>query len=513
MSKENETILKVLLTIDKYKGNLDNFRKAVTDGDYTFIQQPRLFSRLLLWKTCLITGSLKISTWSDKLNDSRIVFHQLITRDDMRIPWHSLDQDSAYYQSRETTRKSSINHKSALRGTKSLKRKTHCVHVTEDPLSETTTTGDGSDNKTVPQETSDLELLECIILDIERLFPGEPFFHDLNNPNTVHIRRQLIEILFVWSKCNPEIGYKQGLHEILGLIYWNLYKESINYDVNAATSLTKEEQAIVNLYNKNFLCHDMFVVFNKFVLASGIATNFYESETRLSKSFDKFNIYLMKVDQFIHYTLTTKLNLESQLWIIKFLRLVLLRELGNDLETTNFVWDKLIATQSHHKNTSAELSSLIEILYFMIIQLLIQQKVDIVTSDFSDCLSLLLHYPIPKFASPTQREAFVNNLYHDATKLYARRKDDLKLYEYGMKLNNKYNPGLKIGLSYHKNGSNLSVSSTPRSSIESLNSVKNLSLTPAKDPSQERAEKMKFEKMRMEMRLKKKAQSMVNSSG
>ncbi|KAI3405231.2 hypothetical protein KGF56_001976 [Candida oxycetoniae] len=520
MSRVNdETISKVLLTIDKYRGNVTNFKKAVMEGQYTSTQQPRLFSRLLLWKTCLITDSFQISSWSSKLNDSRIVFHQLIKRDDMRIPWYKLDADCFYHQSLAITRKSSLNRRQTIRGMRpSLKMKTERVETKEDPL-RTRSSGSHSSclSKSSSDTADDLELLESIILDIERLFPGEEFFHNTNDPNTILIKRQLIEILFVWSKCNQTVGYKQGLHEILGLIYWNLYKESVNYDPKAST-FTNEEASILNLFNKNYLCHDIFTIFNKFVLSSGIITRFYESETCLTNSINQFDMYLMKIDQFIHYTMNTRLHLESQLWIIRYLRLVLIRELGNDLEVTNLVWDKLIASQPDSKgNTSSgseKFSCIVDLIYFIVIVLLIQRKTDIISADFSDCLSLLLHYPMPKFTTAAFRDTFVKQLYHDALKLYQKRNDDLKLYEYGNKLNKKYNGNLKILMSY-RNSEELGDPNSARSSIESINQQqqqqqqKQKQKTPLMDATQDRAEKMRFEKMSMEMRLKKKVQSMI----
>ncbi|CAI5755761.1 unnamed protein product [Candida verbasci] len=450
MIKENETISKTLLTIDKYKGNLISFKNAIIDGDYT--PNNENFKRTLIWKTCLITESLKISVWESKLNDSRVVFHQLLSRDDLKLPWYKLDADHLYYQNQSLSRKSSITRKHQP----SLKKKLPKVNVNSDPLRYTNT-------------INDLELLEIIILDIERLFPGEEFFKSL------YVKKQLIEILYIWCKCN-KFGYKQGIHEILGLIYMNLQKESI--EISSTNTFSSDDLKILKLFDLNYLCHDVFTIFNKVMNSSGILKNFYESEENLMSSIEKFNMYLMKVDQFIYYNLHTKLKLESQLWIIRYLRLLLLRELGNDFKTINLLWDKLITN----------ISSISELINFIIIHLLIQIKTDLLSSDFSECLSLLLHYPI-KF-KPNDRNVFTKNLFKDSFKLYEKRSDDLKLYEYGIKLNQKYNSNLKISMSY-----------TPRSSQEGT--------PPPPPPPLNSYEKSKFEKTKLEMRLKKKTQSMI----
>ncbi|KAI5957119.1 hypothetical protein KGF54_000047 [Candida jiufengensis] len=508
MVNEDEVISKVFLAIDKTKGNISTFKKSISDGEYTKIQQPSTFSRLLIWKSILILDTLKVTAWESKLNDSRIIFHQLIMRDDLNIPWHELDEDSLYYQSHDIKRKSSINRKSSLRGTKSLKQKSQREHVSEDPLGNLT-----SQLQNHSLENENVELLQTIILDIERLFPGDSFFNDSTNPNLLYIKKQLIEILYVWCKCNESIGYKQGFHEILGLIYKNIYLESINFDISDPrnSKYSNDELAVLSLYNKNFICHDLFIIFNKFMLSSGILSNFFETEAKLTKSIELFNIYLMKIDQFVYYTLTTKLKLDTQLWIIRYLRLILSRELGNDMELTNLLWDKLISSQS---TESKELSNkLPELIMFITIILLIQQKMDIVTCDFSECLSLLLHYPIAHFKSSSKRDSYIQNLFKDAQRLYEKRNDDLKLYEYGNKLNIKYNPSLKISMNYHRNSGELSDTSnnnSARSSIDSITSMKKQQTPPKK--VNDRNEQMKFEKTRLEMRLKKKAQSLMQNN-
>lgn len=500
MLKENEIISRALVTIDNFKGSLKAFKSSITDGGYTQLHMPNCFSRTLVWKVCLITDSFKISTWESKLNDSRVVFDQLISRDDMKLPWNKLDLDSVFYHFGDLSRKSSITRKLSSRDSKGLHKVSLLrVNSTEDPLSSSAqllsyvNTGD------------DLELLQTIILDIDRLFPGEDFFSE-SNKYSIHRKKQLIEILYLWSKCNPQVGYKQGLHEILGLIYMNLSQESV--DISQTNTFSSDDMKILSLYNVHYLCHDVFTIFNKFMLQSGNITHFYASEDALWKSIENFNVYLMKIDQFIHYTLNTKLNLEPQLWIIRYLRLLLLRELGSDLETTMLLWDKLVSLQLPI-NLGNSISSIPDILNFMIIQLLIQVKTDILSSDFSECLSILLHYPF-KPTTQIEKHEFVKKLFKDAVKLYEKRNDDLKLYECGIRLNNRYNPNLKILMNY-TNGE--------RSSTESVNSSRAASPAPGSNPpptsappslSSSRNDNMKFEKMRLEMRLKKKAQLMIN---
>ncbi|KAK6205118.1 uncharacterized protein RJT21DRAFT_13157 [Scheffersomyces amazonensis] len=532
MLKENNIISKALLTIDQYKGNLNNLKSSVLDNEYTPLNCPKYFSRTLIWKCCLITDSLSIHNWYTKLHDSRIIYHQLTKRNDMIIPWWVLDPESPFFQSKEL----SIHNKSNIKRTNSRTSRstttttTNSVSINKIPLTRVSNIDDPlrSPNRSPVRSTrsptpslpyqiteEDIELLQIIVLDIERLFPGEQFYQ---STNSITHKRHLIEILYVWSRCNPQVGYKQGIHEILGLFYKNLYQESI--EIPRTNTISSDDVKILNLYDINYLNHDLFTIFNKFILTSGIISKFYESEEVLWKTIETFNVYLMKVDQLIHYNLLNKLKLESQLWIIRYFRLILLRELGNDLETTTLLWDKLIASPQIHSY-----GGIPELLMFMIIQLLIQLKTNLITCDFSESLSLLLHYPIQSHLhNQLTRHEFIGNLIKDSLKLYERKANDLKLYEYGLKLNNIYNPNLRITMSYSGSARNsgeisatssapVSRSPTPlasnNTSNNSHNSHNNTSSSINHKHPDPKAEQLKFEKLRLEMRLKKKAQSML----
>lgn len=524
---ENSIISKTLLSIDKYK-SLDQLKQAVIENEYSPANGK--FIRSLLWKSVFITESLNIKLWANKLSDSRRVYHQLIKGDDMIIPWYKLEIDSPYYQPIELSRNSSIRKTKNTTGIakqNSIKQKSKLTRVkmNDDPLSKgDESKGETSDilSQTDEREDTDLELLKTIILDAERLFPGEKFFND-----NKYYRQQVIEVLYVWCKYNNSIGYKQGFHEILGLIYMNIRKDSIT--IPKTNTISSDDLKILNLYDMNYLCHDIFTIFNKFMVKNGIISNYYENENVLLKSIESFNKYLMKVDQLIHYNLISKLKVESQLWCIRYFRLMLLREIGHDLDIMTYLWDKIIVVEGN---------KVPNLLTFLIIVLLINLKSDLIICDFSEGLSLLLHYPTElKFDNVTSLQ-FVNNLFKDSLKLLSVMDNDLKLYELGMKINERCNPDLKISLSFNGRTSSESMRSRTASPIRKIssnnsdirpsfesthsshsimgnlnsNSTPNLnSNTQQSQPSTKdsRAEKMAFEKYRLEMRLKKKAQLLM----
>ena len=55
----------------------------------------------------------------------------------------------------------------------------------------------------------DSELRSEILKDLERLYVGDEFFE---RPS---VRDQLLRILFIWSRINPQLSYRQGMHELL----------------------------------------------------------------------------------------------------------------------------------------------------------------------------------------------------------------------------------------------------------------------------------------------------------
>lgn len=471
MSKESETISKVLLITEQYKGSISAFRNAVLSNEYN--PKSENFSRLLIWKTCLLTETLNIPAWDSKLLASRAVYHLLRLNSDMAVPWNSLERDNEFYSL--SVPKSS--HSSQAR------RLVRINDVEDDPLSSNAT-------NSLHQLRSDLELLDAIILDIQRLFPGENFFH--NGSDSAHAaKRQLITVLFIWCKCNPSVGYKQGIHEILGLIYLNMLGESLT--LPNTKDYATEEMSILSLFDLHYLEHDLFALFNRFVVSSGLIHAFYETEGSLMLSIESFNGLLMKVDQLIHYNLITKLRLESPLWIIRFLRLLLLRELSNDLEVPSMFWDKLVVAELL---TPKGQTCLADLIICTTVVMLVHLKTELMLCDFSEALSLLLHYPIS--TKINRYPDFINQLFKDAYNLHSIRDKDLKLYEYGLKLNKIYNSRIKV---------NVNGSGTPTPSSPSVLSPKSSIEMPTLADS--KAAKMKFEKNRLEMRLKKKAQDII----
>lgn len=479
----NSNIENVLLTVEHYKASMADFRHAVVHGKY---HGCSFFSRVLAWKACYLTQTLKTPRWAERLRNSRLVFRDLRQNPEMKPPWWTLDSDCDLYLSQTTSVSSSSSSRAGAKNTVGS-RKLHRVPIDNNPLSDPLSDPDPHPLSLGPELTAEesADLLRSVVMDVQRLFPGEGLFHD-GSAAAVRRKRHVVAMLYVWAKCNPHVGYKQGMHEILGLIYLNMAREAVEMPSSGDASYSAADRSILALFDSHYLQHDVFALFNRFVGSSGAVAQFYLSEKRLMDLIAAFDALLMKVDQLVHYNLVTKLRLEPQLWIIRYLRLLLARELGPDMEQLSRLWDRLMA---------ADLllpQCLPNLVLFLVVVLLVRIKSELMVCDFSEALTLLLRYPI---GEKIQAHAcFLDLLFNDAYDLYQNRDNDLKLYEHGLRLARKAGTGVSV-LYLRPTTPILS----PRLSAET--SIPTAEAT--------RATNMAFEKTRLEMRLKKKAQLMV----
>ena len=49
-----------------------------------------------------------------------------------------------------------------------------------------------------------------------------------------------MDILFIYSKLNPDTGYRQGMHEVLAPVLWVVYQDSV--DVKSVSDSKRDEE-------------------------------------------------------------------------------------------------------------------------------------------------------------------------------------------------------------------------------------------------------------------------------
>ena len=66
-----------------------------------------------------------------------------------------------------------------------------------------------------------LETINIIKLDVERTFQEIDLFRDKN------VKESLARILYIWTIENQDVGYCQGMNEILGTLYYAMYPSNV----------------------------------------------------------------------------------------------------------------------------------------------------------------------------------------------------------------------------------------------------------------------------------------------
>jgi TBC1 domain family protein 5 len=142
-------------------------------------------------------------------------------------------------------------------------------------------------------------------------------------PDNVYFRQpatqnMMLDILFVWCKMHPDIGYRQGMHEILAPLLWVVERDAIEVagDKSAAVDRTLAE-----MLDSAYIEHDTHMLFS---IIMQTAKSFYApaetgSTTRetpmLTRSSRIFEVYLPKTDPELHAQLL-KLEIVPQIFLL-----------------------------------------------------------------------------------------------------------------------------------------------------------------------------------------------------
>lgn len=421
-SVHKHDIITKCATILKRYPSRPSLAAATISGQHIYSSSSIVpFSRSLLWKTALLkietigrvnTNDIPLLDLSP-LRDCRESYTSLV--ENIGIPWHSLPKNSVYYKSVEESDIGDIGGDlSDLSLGKAIynkqKMKKESVPLKNSPLFDET-----------PQNKKDADMLTVIIADVERLFPEFPEMFIENHENKV----MMIEILYRYAKSSDstrkeqgkkELSYLQGMHELCGVIFAVLNVEAIDFDVSPSEGFItntehdkKFKSQIQELFHRKYLSQDLFSMFDK--LMSPIVDKYFTSSGILKESII-FDLKLHHLDPGTpsHPGLSTVLkdsDIESQLWLTRWFRMILTREVG--LAYAVRIWDGLIAyacvgaisdTVDSGNDVSVLLPSVILLLVLRIRSQILKVSVPCLRSVFdpnfeddSEALSLLLHYP------------------------------------------------------------------------------------------------------------------------
>lgn len=86
-------------------------------------------------------------------------------------------------------------------------------------------------------------------------------------------QRMLIDILYIYSKVNQDIGYRQGMHELLAPIAWVVERDACQFCDNIdGKDFNSEELLLREILDPNYIEHDAFTLLS---LLMNSAKSFY----------------------------------------------------------------------------------------------------------------------------------------------------------------------------------------------------------------------------------------------
>jgi TBC1 domain family member 5 len=86
-------------------------------------------------------------------------------------------------------------------------------------------------------------------------------------------QKQMLDILFIYSKLNPDTGYRQGMHELLAPILWVIECDAIEV-LRDSTVQDDGHQLMMTALDHEYIEHDAFSLF---CAVMQTAKSFYET--------------------------------------------------------------------------------------------------------------------------------------------------------------------------------------------------------------------------------------------
>ncbi|WWD22360.1 hypothetical protein CI109_106851 [Kwoniella shandongensis] len=242
---------------------------------------------------------------------------------------------------------------------------------------------------------SHLDLRSTIAQDVQRTFPDIRYFE------LPSVRRCLTTSLFVFAVLNPDVGYRQGMHELLACCFWVVDRDSL--DNNSRGSPAKKtdlmDEAMRVTLDRRFVEHDAFELFAA-IMKGGKA--FYEwraeeAPVRTRTPSAPQAPIIVRCNN-LHTSLVRRIDpqlwerleaegVEAQIWAIRWLRLIFTRELPFHLALR--LWDGVFAEDPG-----------LQLLDFVCVAMLLLIRNELIEADYPTLLTNLLHYPAPSTTYP-----------------------------------------------------------------------------------------------------------------
>ncbi|PGH33172.1 hypothetical protein GX50_04014 [[Emmonsia] crescens] len=331
--------------------SLAELKRALRDNDGARLCDDGL--RSVCWKAFLVHRNMDCASWPAQISDSR----------------------AAYLSLREHFLKY-IQHPDDLPST-------------ADPLAE----DDESPWQTLRRDEA---IRAEIYQDVERCMQENYFFRE---PTT---KARMLDILFIYTKLNADLGYRQGMHELLAPILWVVEHDAIDKkSIDVSASHAGEEDLMLRVLDMDYAEHDSFTLFCALMQTGKL---FYEQETRRLPGIQSDVSPIVARSQHIHQVVLRAVDPEladhlqiteilPQIFLTRWIRLLFGREFSFQ-EVLN-IWDLLFAENMR-----------LELIDAVCVAMLLRIRWPLLYADYSSALGLLLRYPTP---SPYKPVTFVED--------------------------------------------------------------------------------------------------------
>ncbi|KAK9453568.1 rab-GTPase-TBC domain-containing protein [Dipodascopsis uninucleata] len=328
--------------------SLTSLKSAVINGSFACDDTLRS----LCWKLFLLLPDIQQDTWGDTIEKERDNYAELKRR----------------FLSLHLKRSQETNGETGEEDFEDLN--------VVNPLSE-------DDSNPWTTYWKDEEMRKEILQDIERIFPDIDYFREED------IQRKLLDILFIYCKENPDAKYLQGMHEILAPIFWVISMDSV--DEENIQIPGEQDLQLLRVLSSKFVEHDSYTLF-KFIMSR--AWEWYappikkKQENPGARLFPPIVLKARRIQEKLLRNIDPELErhlrvlgIEPQLWGMRWIRLLFGREF--DFPKVLTLWDCLFAAD----NT-------LELVDFICVAMLLRIRDQLLVSDYTGVMTLLLRYPV-----------------------------------------------------------------------------------------------------------------------
>ena len=300
-----------------------------------------------------------------------------------------------------------------------------------DPLSGMSAeTSDSAEWKTY---YADNDIKKLINLDLDRTFQELAIFHQKK------VKSNLADILFIWNKENLDVGYQQGMNDILAVTFLALYpcyfkntkklskKDIINLSSEQLSAINNAQDIYDFFHDEDELYSDLFFCYDK-LMKRGLKELFetFKGNEKCIVNFKKYQLFSSELDQEptddlqnplnIRCTLIIKEKLKSidpdlyqhfkkiglscTIFLQRWLKCMFDREF--ELKDIFTIWDAIFATPDVQNGYG------LVFLDYVAISMILRIRKQLLASDQNECFMTLFKYP--HIDNISELVVFSNNL-------------------------------------------------------------------------------------------------------